>query len=138
MEHPTPPASALVLFAHGSPDPRWREPFVRLHEALEAEAGPGRVWLAYMEFARPTLLDVIKCLRGRGIRKVKLLPLFMSAGGHVAADIPRQAAEALEVYRDMTIQVLPPVGEHPLLAGALHAIAREALARRTVAVAARG
>jgi len=135
VEHPT--QTALILFAHGSPDARWREPFVRLHEALEDDAGPGRVWLAYMEFARPTLLDVVKCLRGRGICKVRLLPLFMSAGGHVAADIPRQTAEALEVYRDMTIQILPPVGEHPLMADALHAIAREALHRRTLAVAAR-
>ena len=136
VEHSTPPSTALVLFAHGSPDPRWREPFIRLHEALETEAGPGRVWLAYMEFARPTLLDVVKCLRGRGIHKVRLLPLFMASGGHVAADIPRQAAEALEVYRDMTIQILPAVGEHPLLTQALHAIAREALTRRTLAVAA--
>jgi sirohydrochlorin cobaltochelatase len=135
VEQPTPSPTVLVLFAHGSPDPRWREPFVRLQESLERELGPGRVWLAYMEFARPSLLDVVKFLRGRGIRKVRLLPLFMSAGGHVAADIPRQTAEALEVYRDMTIQVLPPVGEHPVLTEALHAIAREALTRRTLAVA---
>lgn len=134
MEHPIPPATALVLFAHGSPDPRWREPFVRLQESIEAEEGPGRVWLAYMEFARPTLMDVVKCLRGRGIRKVRLLPLFMASGGHMATDIPRQAAEALAVYRDISIQVLPPAGEHPFLTEALHAIAREALTRRTLPV----
>lgn len=135
MEHLTPPATALILFAHGSPDPQWREPFVRLRESLESEEGPGRVWLAYMEFARPRLLDVIKCLRGRGIRRARLLPLFMSAGGHVSADIPRQAAEALEVYCDMTVQILPPIGEHPLVAEALRAIAREALTRRTLSTA---
>ncbi len=100
-----------------------------MHEALEAEAGPGRVWLAYMEFARPTLLEVIKCLRGRGVRKVRLLPLFMAAGGHASSDLPRQVAGALEVYRDMTIRVLPPVGEHPLVAAAFRSVAREALQR---------
>lgn len=136
MTHPIPAEPTLVLFAHGSHAPRWREPFVRLQAALEAEMGPGRVWLAYMEFARPTLLDVVKCLRGRGFRRVRLLPLFMSAGGHVADDIPRQVEEALAVYRDMAVQVLPPAGEHPFLAEALRAVAREALTRRTLPLAA--
>ena len=50
----------LVLFAHGSPDPRWRAPFERLADEVAAEAGRERVRLAYMESAEPTLFEALR------------------------------------------------------------------------------
>jgi sirohydrochlorin cobaltochelatase len=116
----------LILFAHGSPDARWREPFERLHGRLSSRLGPNGIFLAYMEFCRPTLMEVVKTLRGRGMRNVRLLPLFMSAGGHVSADIPRQVREARAIYRDVDIEILPPLGEHPLFIRTAADIALEA------------
>jgi hypothetical protein len=48
--------SCLVLLAHVSKDPRWREPFEKLF--LKVVKDSERLKLAYMEFTGPTLLDV--------------------------------------------------------------------------------
>jgi sirohydrochlorin ferrochelatase len=49
----TAPTSALLLFAHGSSDPGWAEPFVRLRAAIQARDPARRVELAYLERMRP-------------------------------------------------------------------------------------
>ncbi len=48
----------LVIFTHGSRDPRWIEPFEKLETALKEKLGPDGVRLAHMEVASPTLMDV--------------------------------------------------------------------------------
>lgn len=53
--------------------------------------------------------------------------LFLSAGAHVAEDLPTQVAEAQTMYPQLHIDVVPPVGEHPSVVSAIEAIAREAL-----------
>ncbi len=50
----------LVLYAHGSRDPRWRATF----EELAAEAG---AVLAYLELSAPTLDEVIDQAAGAGV-----------------------------------------------------------------------
>jgi sirohydrochlorin ferrochelatase len=49
--------SRLILFAHGSRDPRWRKPFEKLPSSVAAELGSKCVRLAYLEMFRPTLFD---------------------------------------------------------------------------------
>ncbi len=118
--------SRLVLFAHGSRDARWRRPFEKLAKDLAHTLGEERVRLAYMEFVGPTLLEVAEEAARQGVYHLRLLPLFFSAGAHVAEDIPAQVAEAAGQYPQLQIKVLPPVGEHPRLAALLREIATEA------------
>jgi sirohydrochlorin cobaltochelatase len=127
----TPPADTrLLLFAHGSRDPRWRAPFERLEASLRGALGDRRVRLAYMEFVGPTLLDASADAERDGIRLLRLLPLFLSAGAHVATDIPAQAAEARRRFPNLTVEVLAPIGEDPRFIALMTAAAAEALERR--------
>jgi sirohydrochlorin cobaltochelatase len=114
------------LFAHGSRDPRWREPFLRLESEIVADLGDGCARLAFMEFAPPTLLEVVGSFRRTGMTRLRLLPLFLAGGAHVARDIPEQVQQALERFPGMEIEVLPPVGEDRRLVSLLRGIAREA------------
>jgi sirohydrochlorin cobaltochelatase len=116
----------LVLFAHGSCDPRWRQPFEHLAIEMAQTLGQDRVRLAYMEFVGPTLMEVAEEAGRRGVKRLKILPLFFSAGAHVAKDIPHQVAAAALCFPQLEIDVLPPVGEHPRLKGVLKEIAEEA------------
>lgn len=116
----------LILLAHGSRDPRWRAPFERLEADLAAAIGVARVRLAYMEFAAPTLLDRAAEAERDGVTELRVLPLFLSAGAHVAHDIPAQVAEARGHHPGLRIEVLQPIGEHPRFASLLREIAREA------------
>jgi len=119
--------SRLILFAHGSRDPRWRKPLEKLSSTIAAELGANSVRLAYLESIRPTLFDLAKEAVRDGLLYLRVLPLFLSSGAHVADDIPTQVAEAQTLYPQLHIEVLPPVGEHPSVVSALQAIARDAL-----------
>lgn len=105
--------SRLVIFAHGSPDIRWRLPFEELTASLTERHGADKVRLAYMEFARPSLADVVREAARDGKLHLRLLPLFLAAGAHVAEDIPQQIADAQRSFPQVKIELLQPIGEHP-------------------------
>lgn len=116
--------SSLILLAHGSRDPRWREPFERIYLQMRRELGDG-VKLAYMEFIGPTLMDVVEeCLK-EGVEKVRVLPLFMAAGAHLATDVPEQAEQIRQLYPMLEVEVLAPIGEDPRMFLLMQDIIRE-------------
>ena len=106
------PDSRLVIFAHGSQDSRWRLPFEELAESLTERHGADKVRLAYMEFVDPTLADVVREAARDGKLHLRVLPLFLAAGAHVADDIPRQIADAQAAFPQVKIELLKPIGEH--------------------------
>ncbi|MHB8500614.1 MAG: sirohydrochlorin chelatase [Candidatus Acidiferrales bacterium] len=105
--------SRLVIFAHGSPDIRWRLPFEELTASLTERHGADKVRLAYMEFVRPSLADVVREAARDGKLHLRVLPLFLAAGAHVAEDIPQQIADAQRSFPQVKIELLQPIGEHP-------------------------
>lgn len=125
--------SRLVLFAHGSRDPRWCETFERLRRDVASYPGGDDVRLAYMEFARPTLMEVAGEATQDEVGSIRILPLFLAGGAHVARDIPDQVAAVLERYPSLDVETLPPVGEDPRF----HALLRE-IAGESATDAARG
>jgi sirohydrochlorin cobaltochelatase len=122
------PQTRIILFAHGSRDPIWIETFERVALELAMEIGVESVALAYLEFALPSLADAVLDAAEDGVRKVKILPLFLSAGGHVSRDIPRLANAARREHPQLEIELLPPVGEYPVFRSMVRDIARAAVA----------
>lgn len=116
----------LILFAHGSSDPAWRAPFERLHQALAARLQtPLR--LAYMELSEPSLESTVASLAAQGVERAEILPLFFAAGRHLRRDVPAQVEALRNAHPDITLTLLPPVGEHPAFTEALAtAIAEQA------------
>jgi sirohydrochlorin cobaltochelatase len=117
----------IILFAHGSRDPLWIETFEKLALELAMEIGVENVALAYMEFAVPSLADAVLDAEEGGVRRVKILPLFLSAGGHVSRDIPRLVNRARREHPRLEIELLPPVGEYPLFRSMVREIASSAI-----------
>jgi hypothetical protein len=60
-----------------------------------------------MEYAEPTLYDALAEALDEGDRTVKILPLFLSAGGHVSRDIPRMVDSAKIRLPELDIELLP-------------------------------
>lgn len=104
-----------MIFAHGSPDSRWRLPFEELTASLTERHGADKVRLAYMEFVRPSLADAVREAARDGKLHLRLLPMFLSAGGHVAEDIPRQVAAVQMSFPQVKIELLQTSGEHHLV-----------------------
>ena len=103
----------LILIAHGSREPRWLASVEELTESLQTEHGQDRVRLAYMQSASPTLMEVVSDAAKSGQTKIRVLPLFLTLGGHVARDIQNQIDEVRRGRPDIDVRLLPPVGEHP-------------------------
>lgn len=121
------PSFRLVLFAHGSRDPRWREPFQRLADEVAERVGSGSVRLAFMEFEPPSLQRAVEEAIADGVGHIRVLPLFTAPGKHVREDVPRIVARARRTAPHARIDLLPPVGDDPRFADLLRAIALDAV-----------
>ena len=120
-------SDCLVLLAHGSKDPRWCVPFERIVDAVRGQSEKTTVRLAYMEFVEPTLMDVAWECVGQQILHLRVLPLFLSIGAHLATDVPEQANRVREQFPQLEVEVLAPVGEDPRFAGLIQQIVMERL-----------
>jgi sirohydrochlorin cobaltochelatase len=117
------PLARLVLYAHGSTDPRWRAPFERLLGEVAGVSGPGGVRLAFMESAEPGLEAVAREAAGDGVERLVVLPLFLASGVHVERDVAGKAEAIRGAHPGLAVDVLPPVGEDERLLATLREIA---------------
>ena len=116
---------AVVLLGHGSRDPRWPVPILKLKSLLESDHPALFVEVAWMEFAEPTLEQAIETLKARKApTQVVIHPVFISAGGHVSHDIPALVSAARAAHPDLTLELKGPLGE---LEAVLHAMKTEIL-----------
>lgn len=102
---------AIILFGHGSRDPEWARP---LHEvaARIRERRPGlSVVPAFLEFLSPTLEQACACLVDEGVERIVLLPMFMSANGHVRRDLPDMLEVLHRRWPQLNIELQPVIGQ---------------------------
>jgi sirohydrochlorin cobaltochelatase len=119
------PFDAVVLIAHGARDTRWTEPFVAMRSLLAERLAPKAVRLAFMEFAPPTLDDVVAEVCRAGGRHILVVPIFLSGGGHVANDIPKLVDAERKRHPEATFVLCGAIGEErEVAAGMLEAVAR--------------
>lgn len=118
----------IVLFAHGSRDPEWAQPFDRIRAELVGARPDCEVRLAYLDHMSPSLPEALADLKSSQVTNVQIVPLFFGLGGHLKEDLPRLVAEAPQGLR---VSVSPPIGEQQAVIEAIAAaIARGAPASR--------
>jgi len=111
--------TALVILAHGARDPRWAEPFERLHEIVQQRASSAAVRLAYLESMQPDLTTAMAELIGQGATAIRVVPIFFGQGGHVREDVPRLIAKLAQQHPAVLIDCTLPAGEAPKVIEAL-------------------
>ena len=117
-------SEGIVLFAHGSRDGEWARPFETLARILATKMR-GPVELAFLELMQPTLADAIAKLAAQGIRSIRVVPVFLGAGGHVKEDLPALVARARGDHPHVVIRLDAPIGEQtPVIEAIAAAIAR--------------
>jgi sirohydrochlorin cobaltochelatase len=120
MSPPRARTQALLLFSHGSPEPEWSAPLIRLQDILAARE-PGKVVaLAFLPPAAPAFADVVEQLAAGGVRHVTVAPVFLARGGHVKRDLPEMVAQARKLH-DIDFNVLTTLGEADVLLEAIAA-----------------
>jgi sirohydrochlorin cobaltochelatase len=103
--------TALVLFAHGSRDPAWAEPFRRLQRRI-AQRLPGTpVELAFLEQMQPSLAEAVAALAARGVERISVVPLFMAQGSHLRLELPRIVEQACASNPGVVVRTSAAVGD---------------------------
>lgn len=99
-------ADAVLLVAHGSRVETSNSEVEALAGRLAERLGPGtRVAHAFLDLTTPSIPDAIDALVRDGARQIQLIPYFLSAGHHVAEDIPAIAERARTRHPGVRISV---------------------------------
>jgi sirohydrochlorin cobaltochelatase len=109
----------LILFAHGARDLRWAEPFERLLCRLQERRPDLPAALAFLEHIAPDLPTAARQLAGRGVVRIRIVPLFFGRGGHLREDFPRMVAGAQEAAPGVDFEITPAAGEDAAMIEAL-------------------
>jgi sirohydrochlorin ferrochelatase len=91
---PGAPASALIVVAHGSRDPRAAAAVEALAARIRANRTGVDTSVAYLEHARPRLREALTTGYERGHSEAVVVPLLLTAAYHSKIDLPRQLAAA--------------------------------------------
>ena len=102
---------AVVLFAHGSRDPQWAQPFRAIQRKVSAGNLALAVELAFLEMMEPDLPSTIGRLAAAGTSRITVAPLFMAQGAHVKRDLARLVSDARETYPKIEIALMSAAGE---------------------------
>ena len=120
--------AGIVLFAHGARDRRWAEPFEQLRERMQARRPDLSIELAFLEHLPPDLAEAAVAMAARGVRKVRIVPLFFGRGGHLRNDFPLHVARAQAAAPAIAFEIIEAAGEDPAVIDALADFALSGLA----------
>lgn len=103
--------AAIILLAHGSRDPLWRQPIEAVAGHIRARQPGLAVRCAYMELCEPGLPAALDDLAAQGAACISIVPLFLGAGRHVRDDLPRQVQALALAHPHIDLRLQPPIGE---------------------------
>jgi len=105
---------AILLVSHGSREGSTVMTVERVARELEKALGE-RVTPAFMEFNEPGVVKALELLYQQGYKKVTVLPYFLFSGIHMKKDVPEIINSFLRDKKDMSLNMVSPIGYHPLL-----------------------
>jgi sirohydrochlorin ferrochelatase len=116
---------ALLLIAHGSRREASNVEVRELAARLEQIAGEhfSCVIPAFLELADPDIPAGIELCAKAGATTVTAVPYFLSAGRHVANDIPAELEKAAREHQSLMIQQSDYLGKHISITDLLLALA---------------
>ena len=103
---------ALVLVAHGSRRAASNDEVRQIAGRLAEAAGDrfGHVGCGFLELAEPSIPDAVQQGVDAGADEVIVLPYFLSAGRHVAEDIPAEVRIKQDEHPGLNIRIAPYFG----------------------------
>lgn len=116
-------ARAVVVFAHGSRDPLWREPVEAVAKRIRALDPTLGVACAYLELTEPDLIRAAEQLIAQGARHIAILPLFIGVGRHAREDLPALLAQLRAAHPQVGFELRPTVGEDAAMVDAMARLA---------------
>jgi sirohydrochlorin ferrochelatase len=103
---------SLLLVAHGSRRASYNDEIRELARTVADQAGDRFDYIdcAFLELAEPSIPDGIQRCIDRGASEVVVMPYFLSAGRHVAEDIPAEVRIKQQQHPQIDIRIAPYLG----------------------------
>jgi sirohydrochlorin ferrochelatase len=105
----------FIIFAHGSRIEPANEAVRSVAAQLARAGGFEHVEAAFLELGKPDLKGAVARLAERGVRRVVVIPYFLTLGTHLERDLPKLAAQAGSAHPEVDLRVTPPLDGHPAL-----------------------
>jgi sirohydrochlorin ferrochelatase len=104
----------MLLIAHGSRRKASNEEVRELARRIEGmdQSPYARVIPAFLELAEPDIPTGVALCEEAGAKDVIVIPYFLSAGRHVAEDIPRELEAAAKAHPKLVIRLAEHIGQH--------------------------
>ncbi len=103
--------AGIVLFAHGSRDPLWRQPMDAVARRIRTIAPGALVVCAFLELTEPDLPAAVAELVAQGVGRVTVVPMFLGVGKHAREDLPVLVARLQAAHPLVEFRLQPAVGE---------------------------
>ncbi len=116
----------IILFAHGSRDPLWRQPIDTVAARIRQLEPHVQVRCAYLELMEPDLPASATELAAAGVRSITVVPMFFGVGKHVREDLPGLMTGLRTSHPQVEFTLQSTLGEQ---AGLIELIAKIALSR---------
>ena len=81
--------------------------------AVARAGGYPHVEAAFLELGEPDLAGAVARLAGQGVRRIVVVPYFLTLGTHLERDLPRLVDEIALKYKDLAIYSTLPLEGHP-------------------------
>ena len=110
-----PLSAGFIIFAHGSRIESANESVRALTARFTAASGFPHVETAFLELGQPDLAGAVARLAARGLRRIVVIPYFLTLGTHLERDLPRLVEGLMADYPGLEIVVTKPLEGHPAL-----------------------
>jgi len=120
--------TGIVVFAHGSRIEPANEAVRRVAAEVAQAAGYRHVEAAFLELGEPDLESAVVRLAERGVRRVLVVPYFLTLGLHLERDLPAIVKGIAERHPGVDIRVTAPLDGHEGLLRVVADRAKDALA----------
>ena len=119
--------TGIIVFAHGSRIESANQAVREVAAGMLRPRGPYElVQAAFLELGQPDLQTAVANMAAAGLRRIVVIPYFLTLGLHLERDLPRLAREAAARFPDIDLVLTPPLDGHPALLQVLIDRAREA------------
>lgn len=113
----------IILLAHGSRDPLWRDPIEAVAAQVRLREPGTPVSCAYLELCPPSLPEAATNLIAVGARHIRVFPLFFGIGKHAREDLPLLVERVRLAHPGVEVELLPAAGEYRELTALIASIA---------------
>ncbi|MCP3867805.1 MAG: cobalamin biosynthesis protein CbiX [Gammaproteobacteria bacterium] len=117
--------NSLLLIAHGSRREASNQEVRELAKTLAQAVGDNfdLVVPSFLELAEPSISAGVSRCVGAGSTTIRAVPFFLSAGRHVAADIPNELQQARLQHPGVVIELCDYLGSHEAVPAILLSLA---------------